>query len=220
MSAQQKAIRNIAIIAHVDHGKTTLVDALLAQSGIFRDNEAVPTCVLDSNDLERERGITILSKNAAVTYNDTRINIVDTPGHADFGGEVERVLSMVDSVLLLVDAVDGPMPQTRFVTQKAFAVGLNPIVVINKIDRPGARADWVMDQVFDLFDRLGATDEQLDFPVVYASALNGIAGLEQDAMADDMTPLLQLILDTVRAPQVDIDGPFQMQISLGWFFYR
>ena len=206
-------LRNIAIIAHVDHGKTTLVDKLLEQSGTLDRRDQGTERIMDSNDQEKERGITILAKNTAINWNDHHINIVDTPGHADFGGEVERVLSMVDSVLLLVDAVDGPMPQTRFVTQKAFAVGLNPIVVINKIDRPGARADWVMDQVFDLFDRLGATDEQLDFPVVYASALNGIAGLEQDAMADDMTPLLQLILDTVRAPQVDIDGPFQMQIS-------
>jgi GTP-binding protein len=206
-------LRNIAIIAHVDHGKTTLVDKLLEQSGTLDRRDQGTERIMDSNDQEKERGITILAKNTAINWNDHHINIVDTPGHADFGGEVERVLSMVDSVLLLVDAVDGPMPQTRFVTQKAFAVGLNPIVVINKIDRPGARADWVMDQVFDLFDRLGATDEQLDFPVVYASALNGIAGLEQDAMADDMTPLLQLILDTVRAPQVDIDGSFQMQIS-------
>lgn len=206
-------LRNIAIIAHVDHGKTTLVDKLLEQSGTLDRRDQGTERIMDSNDQEKERGITILAKNTAINWNDHHINIVDTPGHADFGGEVERVLSMVDSVLLLVDAVDGPMPQTRFVTQKAFAVGLNPIVVINKVDRPGARADWVMDQVFDLFDRLGATDEQLDFPVVYASALNGIAGLEQDAMADDMTPLLQLILDTVRAPQVDIDGPFQMQIS-------
>ena len=206
-------LRNIAIIAHVDHGKTTLVDKLLEQSGTLDRRDQGTERIMDSNDQEKERGITILAKNTAINWNDHHINIVDTPGHADFGGEVERVLSMVDSVLLLVDAVDGPMPQTRFVTQKAFAVGLNPIVVINKIDRPGARADWVMDQVLDLFDRLGATDEQLDFPVVYASALNGIAGLEQDAMADDMTPLLQLILDTVRAPQVDIDGPFQMQIS-------
>ena len=208
-----RQLRNIAIIAHVDHGKTTLVDKLLEQSGTLDRRDQGTERIMDSNDQEKERGITILAKNTAINWNDHHINIVDTPGHADFGGEVERVLSMVDSVLLLVDAVDGPMPQTRFVTQKAFAVGLNPIVVINKIDRPGARADWVMDQVFDLFDRLGATDEQLDFPVVYASALNGIAGLEQDAMADDMTPLLQLILDTVRAPQVDIDGPFQMQIS-------
>ncbi|MCG8392998.1 MAG: translational GTPase TypA [Pseudomonadales bacterium] len=206
-------LRNIAIIAHVDHGKTTLVDKLLQQSGTLGDRAGDIERVMDSNDLEKERGITILSKNTAIQWNDYRINIVDTPGHADFGGEVERVMSMVDSVLLLVDAVDGPMPQTRFVTQKAFAAGLKPIVVINKIDRPGARPDWVMDQVFDLFDNLGATDEQLDFPVIYASALNGIAGLEADDLADDMTPLLQAIVDKVPAPDVDRDGPFQMQIS-------
>ena len=205
-------IRNIAIIAHVDHGKTTLVDKLLQQSGTLGrkdDGERV----MDSNDLEKERGITILAKNTAIRWNDYQINIVDTPGHADFGGEVERVMSMVDCVLLLVDAVDGPMPQTRFVTQKAFAQGLNPIVVINKIDRPGARPDWVMDQVFDLFDRLGATDEQLDFPVIYASALNGIAGMEPDQLADDMTPLFEAIVEKVSPPEVDLDGPFQMQIS-------
>ena len=190
-------LRNIAIIAHVDHGKTTLVDKLLQQSGTLGDRAGDIERVMDSNDLEKERGITILSKNTAIQWNDYRINIVDTPGHADFGGEVERVMSMVDSVLLLVDAVDGPMPQTRFVTQKAFAAGLRPIVVINKIDRPGARPDWVMDQVFDLFDNLGATDEQLDFPVIYASALNGIAGLDADDLADDMTPLLQAIVDKV-----------------------
>ncbi|EKF76148.1 GTP-binding protein TypA [Alcanivorax hongdengensis A-11-3] len=206
-------LRNIAIIAHVDHGKTTLVDKLLQQSGTLGDRAGDIERVMDSNDLEKERGITILSKNTAIQWNDYRINIVDTPGHADFGGEVERVMSMVDSVLLLVDAVDGPMPQTRFVTQKAFAAGLKPIVVINKIDRPGARPDWVMDQVFDLFDNLGATDEQLDFPVIYASALNGIAGLEADNLADDMTPLLQAIVDKVDYPDVDADGPFQMQIS-------
>ena len=206
-------LRNIAIIAHVDHGKTTLVDKLLEQSGTLDRRDQGTERIMDSNDQEKERGITILAKNTAINWNDHHINIVDTPGHADFGGEVERVLSMVDSVLLLVDAVDGPMPQTRFVTQKAFARGLNPIVVINKIDRPGARPDWVMDQVFDLFDRLGATDEQLDFPIVYASALNGIAGLEEDNMSDDMTPLLQLILDHVAPPQVDAEGPFQMQIS-------
>lgn len=206
-------LRNIAIIAHVDHGKTTLVDKLLQQSGTLDRRSADSERVMDSNDQERERGITILAKNTAIRWNDYRINIVDTPGHADFGGEVERVLSMVDSVLLLVDAVDGPMPQTRFVTQKAFEQGLNPIVVINKIDRPGARPDWVMDQVFDLFDSLGATDEQLDFPVIYASALNGIAGLDETDMADDMTPLFQLIVDKVKPPQVDRDGPFQMQIS-------
>ena len=208
-----KQLRNIAIIAHVDHGKTTLVDKLLEQSGTLDRRDQGTERIMDSNDQEKERGITITAKNTAINWKDHHINIVDTPGHADFGGEVERVLSMVDSVLLLVDAVDGPMPQTRFVTQKAFARGLNPIVVINKIDRPGARADWVMDQVFDLFDRLGATDEQLDFPVIYASALNGIAGLEEDNMSDDMTPLLQLILDNVSPPKVDPEGPFQMQIS-------
>ncbi|MBA3981823.1 MAG: translational GTPase TypA, partial [Alcanivorax sp.] len=206
-------LRNIAIIAHVDHGKTTLVDKLLQQSGTLGERAGAVERVMDSNDLEKERGITILAKNTALKWNDYRINIVDTPGHADFGGEVERVMSMVDSVLLLVDAVDGPMPQTRFVTQKAFEQGLKPIVVINKIDRPGARPDWVMDQVFDLFDNLGATDEQLDFPVVYASALNGIAGLDPDNMADDMTPLFQTIIERVAHPDVDMDGPFQMQIS-------
>ena len=206
-------LRNIAIIAHVDHGKTTLVDKLLQQSGTLdRRNEGAER-VMDSNDQERERGITILAKNTAIKWNDYRINIVDTPGHADFGGEVERVLSMVDCVLLLVDAVDGPMPQTRFVTQKAFARGLKPIVVINKIDRPGARPDWVMDQVFELFDNLGATDEQLDFPVVYASAINGIAGNDHEAMAEDMTPLFEAIIEHVEAAHVDVDGPFQMQIS-------
>ncbi|MFN3882799.1 MAG: translational GTPase TypA [Nitrincola lacisaponensis] len=206
-------LRNIAIIAHVDHGKTTLVDKLLQQSGTLTRRDESAERIMDSNDQERERGITILAKNTAIKWNDYRINIVDTPGHADFGGEVERVLSMVDSVLLLVDAVDGPMPQTRFVTQKAFAQGLNPIVVINKIDRPGARPDWVMDQVFDLFDNLGGTDEQLDFPVVYASALNGIAGLDHEAMADDMTPLFEAIVKHVHPPRVDADGPLQMQIS-------
>ncbi|WP_299594151.1 translational GTPase TypA [uncultured Microbulbifer sp.] len=206
-------LRNIAIIAHVDHGKTTLVDKLLQQSGTLDRRSADSERVMDSNDQEKERGITILAKNTAIRWNDYRINIVDTPGHADFGGEVERVLSMVDSVLLLVDAVDGPMPQTRFVTSKAFEQGLNPIVVINKIDRPGARPDWVMDQVFDLFDSLGATDEQLDFPVIYASALNGIAGMDETDMADDMNPLFQLIVDKVKPPEVDRDGPFQMQIS-------
>ncbi|MFV8780833.1 translational GTPase TypA [Microbulbifer sp. SA54] len=206
-------LRNIAIIAHVDHGKTTLVDKLLQQSGTLDRRSADSERVMDSNDQEKERGITILAKNTAIRWNDYRINIVDTPGHADFGGEVERVLSMVDSVLLLVDAVDGPMPQTRFVTQKAFEQGLNPIVVINKIDRPGARPDWVMDQVFDLFDSLGATDEQLDFPVIYASALNGIAGLDDTDMAEDMTPLFQMIVDKVQPPKVDLDGPFQMQVS-------
>ncbi|NVK02603.1 MAG: translational GTPase TypA [Oceanospirillaceae bacterium] len=206
-------LRNIAIIAHVDHGKTTLVDKLLQQSGTLGRRDEGAERVMDSNDQERERGITILAKNTAITWNDYRINIVDTPGHADFGGEVERVLSMVDSVLLLVDAVDGPMPQTRFVTQKAFARGLKPIVVINKIDRPGARPDWVMDQVFDLFDNLGATDEQLDFPVVYASAINGIAGDDHEAMGEDMDALFQAIIKHVEAPRVDIDGPFQMQVS-------
>ncbi len=206
-------IRNIAIIAHVDHGKTTLVDKLLSQSGTLETRGKDIERVMDSNDQEKERGITILAKNTAVSWQDFRINIVDTPGHADFGGEVERVLSMVDSVLLLVDAVDGPMPQTRFVTQKAFARGLKPIVVINKVDREGARPDWVLNEVFDLFDRLGATDEQLDFPVIYASAINGVAGVEADELASDMTPLFQLIVDKVPPPDVDQDGPFQMQIS-------
>ncbi len=206
-------LRNIAIIAHVDHGKTTLVDKLLSQSGTLNRRDEGAERIMDSNDQEKERGITILAKNTAIEWNDYHINIVDTPGHADFGGEVERVLSMVDCVLLLVDAVDGPMPQTRFVTQKAFAQGLKPIVVINKIDRPGSRPDWVMDQVFDLFDNLGATDDQLDFPVVYASALNGIAGLDADDMADDMTPLFEAIVEHVEPPQVDTEGPFQMQIS-------
>jgi GTP-binding protein len=212
-------LRNIAIIAHVDHGKTTLVDKLLRQSGTLDKREDLGERVMDSNDLERERGITILAKNTAIRWTDPRngqeyrINIVDTPGHADFGGEVERVLSMVDSVLLLVDAVDGPMPQTRFVTMKAFALGLKPIVVINKIDRPGARAHWVLDQTFDLFDRLGATDEQLDFPTVYASALNGYAGHEESVREGDMTTLFQTIVDKVAPPKVDVDGPFRMQIS-------
>ena len=206
-------LRNIAIIAHVDHGKTTLVDKLLQQSGTFAAHQQMGTRVMDSNDLERERGITILAKNTAIRWNDYRINIVDTPGHADFGGEVERVLSMVDSVLLLVDAMDGPMPQTRFVTRKAFAHGLKPIVVINKIDRPGARPSWVLDQTFDLFDKLGATEEQLDFPVVYASALNGYAGLTPDVTSGDMTPLFETIIKHVPAPDVDLDGPFQMQVS-------
>ncbi|WP_409525135.1 translational GTPase TypA [Nitrincola sp. MINF-07-Sa-05] len=206
-------LRNIAIIAHVDHGKTTLVDKLLQQSGTLHRRDEGQERVMDSNDQERERGITILAKNTSILWHDYRINIVDTPGHADFGGEVERVLSMVDSVLLLVDAVDGPMPQTRFVTQKAFARGLHPIVVINKVDRPGARPDWVVDQVFDLFDNLGATDEQLDFPIIYASALNGIAGLDVENMSEDMTPLLEAIIEHVDAPHVDPDGPLQMQIS-------
>ncbi len=211
-------LRNIAIIAHVDHGKTTLVDKLLRQSGTLDARDDLSERIMDSNVLERERGITILSKNTAINWKapdgtDYRINIVDTPGHADFGGEVERVLSMVDSVLLLVDAVDGPMPQTRFVTQKAFALGLKPIVVINKIDRPGARPDWVMDQVFDLFDKLGATDEQLDFPIVYASALNGYASLDDSVREGDMTPLFETIIEKVCAPEVDPNGPFQMQIT-------
>ncbi len=206
-------LRNIAIIAHVDHGKTTLVDKLLQQSGTFGDRATATERVMDSNDLEKERGITILAKNTAIKWNDYRINIVDTPGHADFGGEVERVMSMVDSVLLLVDAMDGPMPQTRFVTQKAFAHGLKPIVVINKVDRPGARPDWVVDQVFDLFVNLGATDEQLDFPIIYASALMGIAGTDHEDMAEDMTPLYQAIVEHVEPPKVDLNGSFQMQIS-------
>ncbi len=206
-------LRNVAIIAHVDHGKTTLVDKLLQQSGTLGRKDQGTERIMDSNDQEKERGITILAKNTAINWQDYHINIVDTPGHADFGGEVERVLSMVDSVLLLVDAVDGPMPQTRFVTSKAFEQGLRPIVVINKVDRPGARPDWVMDQVFDLFDNLGATDEQLDFPVIYASALNGIAGTDPEHMAEDMTPLFEMIADNVPSPKVDLDGPFQMQIS-------
>lgn len=206
-------LRNIAIIAHVDHGKTTLVDKLLRQSGTLDRSMDDQERVMDSNDIEKERGITILAKNTAIKWHDYRINIVDTPGHADFGGEVERVMSMVDSVLLLVDAVDGPMPQTRFVTQKAFKAGLKPIVVINKIDRPGARPEWVIDQVFDLFDNLGATDEQLDFPIVYASALNGWATLDLDKPSDNMDPLFQTIIDKVEPPKADPDGEFQMQIS-------
>ena len=206
-------IRNIAIIAHVDHGKTTLVDKLLQQSGTLSSRGPEVKRVMDSNDQEKERGITILAKNTAVSWQDYRINIVDTPGHADFGGEVERVLSMVDSVLLLVDAVEGPMPQTRFVTQKAFARGLRPIVVINKIDRDGARPDWVLNEVFDLFDRLGATEEQLDFPIIYASALEGRAGIEADQLKDNMDSLFKLIVDEVPAPDVDAEGPFQLQIS-------
>ncbi len=208
-----ETLRNIAIIAHVDHGKTTLVDKLLQQSGTLGERFGPVERVMDSNALERERGITILSKNTAIRWNDYRINIVDTPGHADFGGEVERVLSMVDSVLLLVDAQEGPMPQTRFVTSKAFDHGLRPIVVINKIDRPGARPDWVIDQVFDLFDRLGASDEQLDFPIVYASGLNGYAGLTDEVREGDMTPLFEAIIEHCPAPEVDPDSPFQMQIS-------
>jgi len=206
-------LRNIAIIAHVDHGKTTLVDKLLQQTGTLDRKNMTAERIMDSDDQERERGITILAKNTSISWKNHRINIVDTPGHADFGGEVERVLSMVDSVLLLVDAVEGPMPQTRFVTQKAFDQGLNPILVINKIDRHGARPDWVLDKVFDLFDRLGGSDEQLDFPVIYSSALNGVAGLEEDKLADDMTPLLQLILDKVNPPKVNVKGSLQMQIS-------
>ena len=206
-------LRNIAIIAHVDHGKTTLVDKLLQQSGTLGDRTQITERMMDSNDLEKERGITILAKNTAITWGDYRINIVDTPGHADFGGEVERIMSMVDCVLLLVDAVDGPMPQTRFVTQKAFAQGLKPIVVVNKIDRPGARPDWVVDQVFDLFDRLGATDEQLDFPTMYTSALQGWATKDPSQTGEDMQPLLNMIIEQVSPPDVNIDGTFQMQIS-------
>ena len=207
------SLRNIAIVAHVDHGKTTLVDQLLRQSGTLESHGAIQERVMDSNELERERGITILSKNTAIRWQDWRINIVDTPGHADFGGEVERVLSMVDSVLLLVDAVEGPMPQTRFVTQKALEHGLAPIVVVNKIDRPGSRPDWVVDQTFELFDRLGASDNQLDFPIVYASALQGWSVLEPDAIASDMQSLFQAIVDNVTPPLVDPEGPFQLQVS-------
>ena len=215
-----RAIRNIAIIAHVDHGKTTLVDQLLRQSGTFRDNQQVAERVMDSGDIEKERGITILAKNCAIQYGDTHINIIDTPGHADFGGEVERVLSMVDGVLLLVDAVEGPMPQTRFVTRKALAQGLKPIVVINKIDRPGARPDWVINHTFDLFDKLGATEEQLDFPVVYASGLNGFAVLNESDERTDMRPLFEAILKHVPPPQVDLDGPLQVQVcSLDYSTY-
>ncbi|MBT4882986.1 MAG: translational GTPase TypA, partial [Glaciecola sp.] len=216
MSATQTSIdklRNIAIIAHVDHGKTTLVDKLLQQSGTLESRGAAEERVMDSNDIEKERGITILAKNTAINWNDYRINIVDTPGHADFGGEVERVMSMADSVLLLVDAQEGPMPQTRFVTQKAFAQGLKPIVVINKIDKPGARPDWVIDQVFDLFDNLGATDDQLDFDVVYASAINGWATNDVDVPSEDMTPLFETIVNKVAPPEADQAGAFQMQIS-------
>ncbi|AKC70513.1 translational GTPase TypA [Pandoraea oxalativorans] len=208
-----RALRNIAIIAHVDHGKTTLVDQLLRQSGTFRENQQVAERVMDSNDIEKERGITILAKNCAVEYEGTHINIVDTPGHADFGGEVERVLSMVDSVLLVVDAVEGPMPQTRFVTRKALGLGLKPIVVVNKIDRPGARPDWVIDQTFDLMDKLGATNEQLDFPVVYASALNGFASLDSNVREGTMKPLFDAILEHVPVRDADPDAPLQLQIS-------
>ncbi|MDQ1363640.1 MAG: GTP-binding protein, partial [Pseudomonadota bacterium] len=206
-------LRNIAIIAHVDHGKTTLVDQLLKQSGTIDARANLGECIMDSNDQEKERGITILAKNTAIKWNDYRINIVDTPGHADFGGEVERVLSMVDSVLLLVDAQEGPMPQTRFVTQKAFAMGFKPIVVINKIDKPGARAHWALDQTFELFDRLGATDEQLDFPVIYASGVNGYAGDNDQITSGDMTPLFEAIVKYVKHPDVDMDAPFRMQVS-------
>jgi GTP-binding protein len=206
-------IRNIAIIAHVDHGKTTLVDKLLEQSGTLDRKDLGSERLMDSFDQEKERGITILAKNTAINWKDYKINIVDTPGHADFGGEVERILTMVDSVLLLVDAVDGPMPQTRFVTEKAFEQGLNPILLINKIDRDGARPDWVLDQVFDLFDRLGGNDEQMDFEVIYTSALNGVAGLEPDEIKEDMSPLLDLIIEKVPSPKVDVSKPFQMQIS-------
>ena len=206
-------LRNIAIIAHVDHGKTTLVDKLLQQSGTLDRKNMTSERIMDSNDQEKERGITITAKNTSIKWNDHLINIVDTPGHADFGGEVERALSMVDSVLLLVDAVDGPMPQTRFVTQKAFEKGLKPIVVINKIDRPDARPDWVLDQIFDLFDRLGGTDEQLDFPIIYSSAIKGISGLDVDNMSIDMKPLMEMIIDKVPSPEVNSDGPLQLQIS-------
>ncbi len=209
----RKNLRNIAIVAHVDHGKTTLVDQLLRQSGTLEQRTATPERIMDSNALERERGITILSKNTAIDWRDYRINIVDTPGHADFGGEVERILSMVDSVLLLVDAVDGPMPQTRFVTQKAFAQGLKPVVVINKIDRPGCRPGWVLDRTFDLFDQLGATEEQLDFPVVYCSAIGGYAGLEADITEGNLDPLFETIIEHVAPPKADLAGPFRMQIS-------
>src|SRR5260221_11164057 len=205
-------VRNIAIIAHVDHGKTTLVDKLLRQSGTFAAHQHIAERVMDSNDLEKERGITILAKNCAVQYEGTHINIVDTPGHADFGGEVERVLSMVDSVLLLVDAVEGPMPQTRFVTRKALALGLKPIVVVNKVDRPGARPDWVVNQTFDLFDKLGATEAQLDFPVVYASALNGYATMNLNEPSTDLRPLFEAILKYIPVRDPDPDAPLQLQI--------
>ena len=206
-------LRNIAIVAHVDHGKTTLVDQLLKQSGTLSERTVLAERVMDSNDQEKERGITILAKNTAITWRENRINIVDTPGHADFGGEVERVLSMVDTVLILVDAMDGPMPQTRFVTQKAFAMGFKPIVVVNKIDRPGARPEWVVEQVWDLFDRLGATAEQMDFPIVYASALNGYASLDPEVRSGDMTPLYEAIMQHAPKPDVDPEGAFQMRIS-------
>ncbi|MBN9402584.1 MAG: GTP-binding protein, partial [Burkholderiales bacterium] len=216
----KRALRNVAIIAHVDHGKTTLVDQLLRQSGTFRDNQQVSERVMDSGDIERERGITILAKNCAVEYEGTHINIIDTPGHADFGGEVERVLSMVDGVLLLVDAVEGPMPQTRFVTRKALALGLKPIVVVNKVDRPGARPDYVVNATFDLFDKLGATEEQLDFPVIYASGLSGYAGLTDDVRSGTMRPLFDAILQYVPQRDDDADGPLQLQIiSLDYSSY-
>src|SRR5688572_4719966 len=215
-----RALRNVAIIAHVDHGKTTLVDKLLAQSGTFAAHEHVQERVMDSNDLERERGITILAKNCAVRYQGTHINIVDTPGHADFGGEVERVLSMVDGVLLLVDAVEGPMPQTRFVTRKALALGLKPIVVVNKVDRPGARAEWVVNQTFDLFDKLGATEEQLDFPVVYASALQGWSTRDLKKPENNLASLFETILDYVPMRDENPDEPLQLQIcSLDYSSY-
>src|SRR4029078_518835 len=209
----KRLVRNIAIIAHVDHGKTTLVDKLLRQAGVFAAHQHLEERVMDSNDLARERGITILAKNAALDYAGVHINIVDTPGHRDFGGEVERALSMVDGVLVLVDAVEGPMPQTRFVTRKALARGLKPIVVVNKVDRPGARAQWVVNQTFDLFDKLGATEEQLDFPVVYASALHGYATLDLKQQGTDMRPLFDSILANVPAPEGDTEGPLQLQIS-------
>src|SRR5262245_13558221 len=208
-----RALRNIAIIAHVDHGKTTLVDQLLRQSGTFAAHQQVDERVMDSNDLEKERGITILAKNTAITYEGTHINIVDTPGHADFGGEVERVLGMVDGVLLLVDAVEGPMPQTRFVTKKALALGLRPIVVINKVDRPGARPDWVVDQTFDLFDKLGANDDQLDFPIIYASGLNGFAKLDLKEESDNMRPLFETVLKHVPTPPGNPDAPLHLQLA-------
>ena len=213
MTSPISRLRNIAIIAHVDHGKTTLVDQLLRQSGTLKSYGEVRERVMDSNDLERERGITILAKNTAITWRDWRINIVDTPGHADFGGEVERVLSMVDSVLLLVDAVEGPMPQTRFVTRKALAQGLSSILVVNKVDRPNARPDWAVDQTFELFDRLGANDQQMDFPVVFTSAIEGWSSLTSDVKTGDMTVLLQTIVDRVAPPAADPDGPFQLQVS-------
>ena len=207
---RRQELRNIAIIAHVDHGKTTLIDKLLYEAGALHRGEDQKERLMDSNDIERERGITILAKNTAINWHEHRINIIDTPGHADFGGEVERILSMVDSVLLLVDAVDGPMPQTRFVTRKAFENNLNPIVMINKIDRDGARPDWVVDEVFELFDQLGASNEQLDFPIVYGSALNGQAGLSMDNIEDSLGCLMQTIIDKVPGPDVVVDGPLQM----------